>query len=249
MGAALRRAEWLALSGVGTKAETDIAYETNLRHLLSNAEHIFTAAATHNVRSAAMVKGLAKHFGLEPGQYEFQMLSGMAGTQARSSAADGRNGPPLRAVRPLVPGMAYLVRRLVENTTAEGAIRTQYLEEGALDRILADPRTLIPAEYSGDDALDKKPQESRNTLAITLLRISVLRRYGLPSPLPWKRPRIYSTLRVPSSICQTRPSESPGAGYAGKRLLRRSREMAGIRHRKPGPGSGAGGRQHGIQDL
>jgi RHH-type proline utilization regulon transcriptional repressor/proline dehydrogenase/delta 1-pyrroline-5-carboxylate dehydrogenase len=140
----------------GTKAETDIAYETNLRHLLSNAEHIFTAAATHNVRSAAMVKGLAKHFGLEPGQYEFQMLSGMAGTQARALLQMGETVRLYAPFGPLVPGMAYLVRRLVENTAAEGAIRTQYLEEGALDRILADPRTLIPAEYSGDDALDKK---------------------------------------------------------------------------------------------
>src|SRR5439155_23657597 len=57
-------------------------------------------------------------------------------------AAVKRKGLRLRVYAPvgaLVPGMAYLVRRLLENTSNESFVRHRFAEGRALDELLAPP--------------------------------------------------------------------------------------------------------------
>ncbi|HEU4752556.1 MAG TPA: proline dehydrogenase family protein, partial [Armatimonadota bacterium] len=101
------------------KADTDRSYERCLHLLFDNHPHIEAAVATHNVRSLALAMALAEARGLRPDQYELQMLYGMADPLKDAVARMGRR---LRVYVPfgeLIPGMAYLVRRLLENTASQ----------------------------------------------------------------------------------------------------------------------------------
>jgi RHH-type proline utilization regulon transcriptional repressor/proline dehydrogenase/delta 1-pyrroline-5-carboxylate dehydrogenase len=75
--------------------------------------------ASHNVRSLACALALAERQGLAPERYEFQMLYGMADELKQALVARGQR---LRVYVPFgetLPGMAYLVRRLLENSSGQ----------------------------------------------------------------------------------------------------------------------------------
>jgi len=87
--------------------------------LIGNHPVVHTAVATHNLRSIAFAMALAEDHGLLPADIEFQMLQGMA-TDMRAAVKEA--GYPLRVYLPfgeLLPGMAYLVRRLLENSSSQ----------------------------------------------------------------------------------------------------------------------------------
>ncbi len=60
------------------KWETDICFENCVRHLMDNYPALDIAVGYHNVRSLALAMVVAKEKGLQPGQFELQMLYGMA---------------------------------------------------------------------------------------------------------------------------------------------------------------------------
>ena len=71
--------------------------------------------------------------------YELQMLYGMA---EPVQAAIRRLGLRLRVYAPvgeLVPGMAYLVRRLLENTSNDSFVRMRFSEDRDIDELVAAP--------------------------------------------------------------------------------------------------------------
>ncbi|MEA3242711.1 MAG: proline dehydrogenase family protein [Pseudomonadota bacterium] len=101
------------------KGQTDACYETCLERLFASHSVVIPAVATHNVRSLACAMALAERYGLSAGDYELQMLYGMADDLKQSLVALGY---PLRVYVPYgetLPGMAYLVRRLLENTSGQ----------------------------------------------------------------------------------------------------------------------------------
>jgi len=101
------------------KWQTDICYEKCMDLLFSNYPAIKIAVATHNLRSLALALSLAEEKKLVPNQFEFQMLYGMADELKSRLAAMGFC---IRVYVPFgdtVPGMAYLVRRLLENSSNE----------------------------------------------------------------------------------------------------------------------------------
>lgn len=121
------------------KWESDAAFERLARRILEDHELIFFACASHNVRSIASVIETARELGVPDDRHEFQVLYGMAEPVRRALRnLTGR----VRLYCPygeLVPGMAYLVRRLLENTANESFLRQTFVEGEALDRLLADP--------------------------------------------------------------------------------------------------------------
>ena len=121
------------------KWETDAAYERCVHLLLENHPHIEAAIASHNVRSLALAMTLAEERGLSPDQFELQMLYGMADPLKDAVANMGRR---LRVYVPfgeLLPGMAYLVRRLLENTASQSFLRMGFAEDVAPEALLAAP--------------------------------------------------------------------------------------------------------------
>src|SRR5947207_10136433 len=60
------------------KEETDANFEKLSLMLLENEDVVDAAFGTHNVRSIAHVLAQAERLGIEPRNFEFQMLYGMA---------------------------------------------------------------------------------------------------------------------------------------------------------------------------
>jgi RHH-type proline utilization regulon transcriptional repressor/proline dehydrogenase/delta 1-pyrroline-5-carboxylate dehydrogenase len=101
------------------KGQTDACFEACLTELFTHQEVVQPAVASHNVRSLACALALAERQGLPPERYEFQMLYGMADELKQALVARGHR---LRVYVPFgetLPGMAYLVRRLLENSSGE----------------------------------------------------------------------------------------------------------------------------------
>ncbi|MCC5830464.1 MAG: proline dehydrogenase family protein [Phycisphaeraceae bacterium] len=121
------------------KADTDRSYERCLWKLLNAHPHIEAAVATHNVRSLALAVAMARSLKLEHSRFEFQMLYGMAEKLKRAMVSQGH---PLRIYVPfgeLLPGMAYLVRRLLENTSSQSFLRMGFAQGMDPDTLLAPP--------------------------------------------------------------------------------------------------------------
>jgi RHH-type transcriptional regulator, proline utilization regulon repressor / proline dehydrogenase / delta 1-pyrroline-5-carboxylate dehydrogenase len=121
------------------KAESDANYEQCALYLLENYKHIRVALASHNVRSlsAALVK--AEQLGLPKNAFEIQMLYGMAEPIKKTFADMGYRVREYAPVGELIPGMAYLVRRLLENTSNESWLRGKFAESKSTAELLKDP--------------------------------------------------------------------------------------------------------------
>jgi RHH-type proline utilization regulon transcriptional repressor/proline dehydrogenase/delta 1-pyrroline-5-carboxylate dehydrogenase len=122
------------------KEETDANYERCTRLLHDHHGEVRAAFGSHNLRSLAYAVTYARDNGIPDTGYELQMLYGMA---EPLQAAIRRLGLRLRIYAPvgeLVPGMAYLVRRLLENTSNESFVRHRFAEGRALDELLDPPR-------------------------------------------------------------------------------------------------------------
>ena len=121
------------------KAESDANYEQCASYLLDNYKWIRLALASHNVRtlSAALVK--AEQLGLPKNAFEIQMLYGMAEPIKKSLSDMGYRVREYAPVGELIPGMAYLVRRLLENTSNESWLRGKFADGKTTAELLKDP--------------------------------------------------------------------------------------------------------------
>ena len=127
-----------------SKPETDANYERITRLLLDNRTIVYPAFASHNVRSIAHAATYARKLGIQPGDFEFQMLYGMATPIRRALVKLGYRVREYCPIGELVPGMAYLVRRLLENTSNEGFLRAKFSANRSITELLADPVQQIP---------------------------------------------------------------------------------------------------------
>jgi RHH-type proline utilization regulon transcriptional repressor/proline dehydrogenase/delta 1-pyrroline-5-carboxylate dehydrogenase len=121
------------------KGLTDAAYEHLTRTLIDNHDLIHSAFASHNLRSLIHALVMAEEEGLPKNSIELQMLYGMAEPQRRVFAKDGYRVRVYAPIGELLPGMAYLVRRLLENTSNSGFLSQSYHEGIAIDTMLAPP--------------------------------------------------------------------------------------------------------------
>jgi RHH-type proline utilization regulon transcriptional repressor/proline dehydrogenase/delta 1-pyrroline-5-carboxylate dehydrogenase len=123
------------------KSETDANYERLTRFLLENHGSLRPAFGSHNVRSLAYALALADEMSLPPRSFEVQMLYGMAGPLHEALVALGRRVRVYTPYGELLPGMAYLVRRLLENTANESFLRAGFTEHVPEDQLLMNPLT------------------------------------------------------------------------------------------------------------
>ncbi len=138
------------------KDETDANYERCARLLHDHHGEVRAAFGSHNLRSLAYAVSYARHRGVPDHGYEIQLLYGMA---EPVHAAIKRLGLRLRVYGPvgeLVPGMAYLVRRLLENTSNESFVRHRFAEGRALDELVAPPAV---DEIPGPTAAAGRPRD------------------------------------------------------------------------------------------
>jgi len=136
------------------KPESDANFEKLTVLLLENADLITANIASHNVRSCAHAIVQAERLGVHPRHYEFQALFGMADDLKAALRQRGHRVREYCAIGDLLPGMAYLVRRLLENTSNEGFLRQANLGEATRAQLLANPVDLIAAAPA---PLDRPP--------------------------------------------------------------------------------------------
>ncbi|MEA2702886.1 MAG: RHH-type transcriptional regulator, proline utilization regulon repressor / proline dehydrogenase [Actinomycetota bacterium] len=133
------RAEGWPVPVFARKEETDASFERCVAMLHDHHGQVRAAFGSHNLRSLGYAVAYARDRGIPDSGYEVQLLYGMA---APLHAAVRRMGLRLRVYAPvgeLVPGMAYLVRRLLENTANESFVRRRFVEGRDLDELLAPP--------------------------------------------------------------------------------------------------------------
>src|SRR5213593_4393061 len=139
------------------KPQSDANFEKLTRVLFENSSVVTPAFGSHNVRSIAHAQAVADELGIDRSRFEFQLLYGMAGPIKRALVEMGYRVREYCPVGELLPGMAYLVRRLLENTSNEGFLRAKFAENVSAKELLRDPRELI--KLNGEN-----PMKSQTTI-------------------------------------------------------------------------------------
>jgi RHH-type transcriptional regulator, proline utilization regulon repressor / proline dehydrogenase / delta 1-pyrroline-5-carboxylate dehydrogenase len=130
------------------KSSTDANFERMTRLLLENHEYLYAAIGSHNIRSQAQALATAQILEIPSQHLEFQVLYGMADQFAATLAQQGQQVRVYCPYGTLIPGMAYLTRRLLENT-ANSSFLKQSLTGTPFNSLLA-----VPTWGSGDATPD-----------------------------------------------------------------------------------------------
>jgi RHH-type proline utilization regulon transcriptional repressor/proline dehydrogenase/delta 1-pyrroline-5-carboxylate dehydrogenase len=130
------------------KSHTDISYLACADAILQRTGCFFPQFATHNARTAASIVSLAERYCVAPDIFEFQRLHGM-GEGLHDQLVTTH---PCRIYAPVGPHkdlLAYLIRRLLENSANTSFVHLLADDTLPLGTLLADPL----AEANGDPAL------------------------------------------------------------------------------------------------
>jgi len=140
-----------------SKQDTDANYELLTKRLLKERDLLRPAFASHNIRSLSHALLTARDMGLEKSAVEIQMLYGMAEPIRRQLYLKGY---PVRIYTPVgafLPGIGYLVRRLLENTSNSGFLKLSFQEGVNIKSLLKQPLLndqipFIPLNELGSDS-------------------------------------------------------------------------------------------------
>ena len=120
------------------KADCDRNFEALTRRLLEARPLVRVAVASHNLRSVAHAIAYNRLLGVAEGDLELQVLRGLGDDLQEALARTGHRVRTYCPVGDLVAGMAYLVRRLLENTSNESFLHEQ-ASGRSLDELLTPP--------------------------------------------------------------------------------------------------------------
>jgi RHH-type proline utilization regulon transcriptional repressor/proline dehydrogenase/delta 1-pyrroline-5-carboxylate dehydrogenase len=183
------------------KDETDACFERMVACLLDATPTragdggVQLAIGSHNIRSIAATLAMLRVRGLPASALELQMLYGMAEPLERSAVAQGLRLREYVPVGPMIPGMAYLVRRLLENTSNVSWLRAERFEgadEGELLRSPHDraatpkavPEAASARSFENEPPRDFSDARQRTAFAAALAgatvpRVSIVRDVGI----------------------------------------------------------------------
>ena len=134
------------------KRETDACFERVAEKFIAATPRtageggVKLALGSHNIRSIGHTLAVLEQHGLPESAVEIQTLFGMA-DQLKAAVLD--RGLRMREYVPvgeMIPGMAYLVRRLLENTSNQSWLRAGFSDEVPDDQLLASPHGPSPTE-------------------------------------------------------------------------------------------------------
>ncbi len=128
------------------KPETDAAYERLSAEILRHCDLVYFQAASHNIRTISHVMETARALGVPEDRYEFQALFGMAEPVRKGLVAVAGRVRLYCPYGELLPGMAYLVRRLLENTANESFLRQSFADGRTEDLLLENPLAALERE-------------------------------------------------------------------------------------------------------
>jgi RHH-type proline utilization regulon transcriptional repressor/proline dehydrogenase/delta 1-pyrroline-5-carboxylate dehydrogenase len=117
---------------------SDACFERMTSVLLRNWKHTPSAFASHNIRSLACAMAHRQLYEIPSSHFELQMLYGMGDPIKRAVVEMGQRCRIYTPYGQLLPGMAYFIRRLLENTANEGFLR-QAGEDKPREELLRNP--------------------------------------------------------------------------------------------------------------
>ena len=120
------------------KADCDRNFEALTRRLVAASPSVRVAIASHNLRSVAHAIAVNRAAGRPDHDLELQVLRGLGDELQAAVASLGMRVRTYCPVGDLVAGMAYLVRRLLENTSNESFLHEQ-ASGVPLEQLLAAP--------------------------------------------------------------------------------------------------------------
>ncbi len=163
-----------------TKPETDACFERMSAAFIDACPRktgeggVKLALGSHNVRSIAHALALLESRKLPTSALELQMLHGMGGQLKEVAIQRDLRLREYIPVGPIIPGMAYLVRRLLENTSNNSWLRAGFMENAGIGELLSQPRgaadepsALPQASTRGARRLDELAQRHRLSPAPT----------------------------------------------------------------------------------
>jgi RHH-type proline utilization regulon transcriptional repressor/proline dehydrogenase/delta 1-pyrroline-5-carboxylate dehydrogenase len=121
------------------KPESDASFERCTDFLLDHSDWLVPAFGSHNVRSMAHAVAAAEARGVDPRRFEFQMLYGMADPLRDAVRSLGHRVRIYTPYGQLLPGMAYLVRRLLENSSNDSFLKASFADGAAEEVLLMNP--------------------------------------------------------------------------------------------------------------
>ncbi|MDB5352210.1 MAG: NAD-dependent aldehyde dehydrogenase [Planctomycetota bacterium] len=180
------------------KWQSDANYERCARFLMENYRVLRPALGSHNIRSLSAGISAAEAAGVPRDAYEVQVLHGMGEPIARALAAEGRRCRVYTPYGAMLPGMAYLVRRLLENTSNESFLKASSSGSARIDDLLRNPEETGAMLGRKKTAL-KKPAPSGE-----------LPPFRNEPPTDFTRPEYREKMRAAvKSFSDTRRSEGP----------------------------------------
>ena len=131
------------------KYQSDQNFEMLSRYLLDNLDHCLPAFGSHNIRSLAHACVYAEKKGIPKTAFELQMLYGMAEPIAKAFEQEDYLVRLYVPLGKLIPGMGYLVRRLLENTSNESFLRHTFFDSKEIDDLLKAPTNSLNGSTNG----------------------------------------------------------------------------------------------------
>lgn len=197
------------------KVSTDANFETLTRLLLENHAYLYAAIGSHNVRSQAYAMAIARQLNIPRRRFELQVLYGMADKLAKALVNQGYRVRVYCPYGELIPGMSYLIRRLLENTANTSFLR-QNLEERPLEELLAVPTIQEGAgdrpsnqglgfERAPDTDYSATAERDRALAAIPTVRQQLGQAYA-----PWVNGKPVTTIDHITSVNPSNPDEVVG---------------------------------------
>jgi RHH-type proline utilization regulon transcriptional repressor/proline dehydrogenase/delta 1-pyrroline-5-carboxylate dehydrogenase len=208
------------------KTHTDANFERLVELAMESHEHVTIAVGSHNVRSIAKALAAAESLKVPPERYEFQMLYGMAEPVKRALKSMGHTVREYAPIGELLPGMAYLVRRLLENASNEGFLQKAFLGRLPPEALLAEPesheekpRISGPeglAPFSNEPAADFTREETRTAFREALAQVGSRMGESYPAVIGGKE---YREGEPVFSVDPSRPKEIVGTVHGITREL------------------------------
>jgi len=121
------------------KWRSDASYERCTRFLMEHHQALHPAIASHNIRSLAHAIATAEALGLPKAAIELQTLHGMGDAIQDALVGLGFRTRVYTPYGAMLPGMAYLVRRLLENTSNDSFLKASAGAGAPIDELLRNP--------------------------------------------------------------------------------------------------------------
>ncbi|MGQ0637341.1 MAG: L-glutamate gamma-semialdehyde dehydrogenase [Planctomycetaceae bacterium] len=164
------------------KWQSDDSFERQTGFLMENHRWLRPAFGSHNLRSLAHALAWAKQLKVPTAAFEIQMLYGMGAEQAQLLAEQGHRVRIYTPFGELIPGMAYLVRRLLENTSNDSFLRASFAENVTIEELLMKPADHAatqpppvdpaPAGFQNEPHSDFSRAEKRRAMQEALERVA-----------------------------------------------------------------------------